>query len=340
MSSPDSNFEPAAWDAFVLAHPQGTFFQLSGWAEVARDTFGHPFHAITVRDGERITGVLPLVEIRSRLFGHRLIANGFCVGGGPLWITEAARRALFQAAEERARSLKAAYIELRDTPSAPPGWRMRNDLYAGFSRPIAADEADNLKQIPKKQRAVLRKAMAAGLSATIDQRIDTFFALYARNMRNHGTPALPRRFFANLVSAFGAGCEIMTVRRGGEALGSVLSFYFRDSVLPYYTGSMDDARTSGANDYMYWSVMRRARARGYTIFDFGRSKIGTGPYHFKRNWGLEPRPIAHQYYMCNGGALPNINPTNPRYALLIRAWRHLPIPLANAVSPALSRSLG
>jgi FemAB-related protein (PEP-CTERM system-associated) len=151
---------------------------------------------------------------------------------------------------------------------------------------------------------------------------------------------LPRRFFANLVSTFGTDCEILTVRRGGKALSSVLSFYFRDRVLPYYTGSLDKARAGGANDYMYWSVMRRARARGCTIFDFGRSKVGTGPYHFKRNWGLEPRPIAHQYYMCNGGALPNINPANPRYALLIRAWQRLPIFLATAVSPVLSRSLG
>jgi FemAB-related protein (PEP-CTERM system-associated) len=120
----------------------------------------------------------------------------------------------------------------------------------------------------------------------------------------------------------------------------VLSYYFRDRVLPYYTGGAEEARATGANDMMYWSLMRRAAGRGCAVFDFGRSKLGTGPYNFKRNWGFEPRPIVHQYYLARAQELPNVNPTNPRYRLFIEAWRRLPLPLANAISPFLSRSLG
>jgi hypothetical protein len=110
-------------------------------------------------------------------------------------------------------------------------------------------------------------------------------------------------------------------------------------VLPYYTGSRTDARSSGANDLMYWALMRRAVERDCTVFDFGRSKVGTGPYAFKCNWGFEPRPISYQYRLLEAASLPNLNPTNPRYALFIQAWRRLPIPLATAMSPLLSRSL-
>ena len=152
--------------------------------------------------------------------------------------------------------------------------------------------------------------------------------------------ALPRRFFERLIEVFGDDCEVLTVSENGRPISSVLSYFFRGRVLPYYTGSRRDARSSGANDLMYWALMRRAVERGCATFDFGRSKIGTGPYNFKRNWGFEPRPIAHQYRLLKAHQLPNVNPTNPRYAVLIEAWRQLlPTPVANAISPMLSRSL-
>jgi FemAB-related protein (PEP-CTERM system-associated) len=215
----------------------------------------------------------------------------------------------------------------------------RADLYAGFEAPIPASEDDNLKQIPRKQRAVVRKALAQGLTTSLETTPESFFDLYARTMRDHGTPALPRRYFERLFCAFGPDCEVLTVREAGRPISSVLSYFFRDRVLPYYTGSRSEARALGANDLMYWALMRRAVDRGCKVFDFGRSKVGTGPYSFKRNWGFEPRPIAHQYRLLKRKTLPDLNPTNPRYAMLIQAWRRLPIPVANAISPMLSRSL-
>lgn len=339
MPSAHSDPGDAQWDAFVHAHPHGTFFHLSGWKNVVADTFGHTPHYLAAWNDDTLTGILPLIEIRSRLFGHALISTAFCVGGGPL-CPQDALPGLLAEAEERARTLGASYIELRDTPAASPDWVARNDLYAGFSKPIAEDETERLLQIPKKQRAVLRKALASDFSLTIDNSIDPFFGLYAGNMRHHGTPALPRRFFANLLSTFGSDCEIMTIHRDGKPVSSVLSYFFRDRVMPYYTGSAATARASGANDYMYWSLMRHALKRGCRIFDFGRSKVGTGPYHFKHNWGFTPRPITHQYRLIGRSDLPNVNPTNPRYTMFIRAWRCLPVPVANAISPFLSRSLG
>lgn len=328
------------WDAFVGDHPAATFFHRSGWRRVAAKAFGHEAHFLSATDGAgRLTGVLPLVQVRSRLFGHALISNAFTVGGGPLALDEASRQDLLRQAEDLGRRLGVDYVELRDTPVASEGWVARDDLYAGFEGPIPASEEDNLSQIPRKQRAVVRKALARELTTTIDDGPQQFFELYSGTMRDHGTPALPRRYFETLFEVFGADCEVLTVHHQGRPISSVLSFYFRNRVMPYYTGSRDEARTTGSNDVMYWSVMRRALERGCDVFDFGRSKVGTGPYAFKRNWGFEPRPIAHQYRLVKAGALPNVNPTNPKYALLIDAWRRLPLPVANAISPLLSRSL-
>lgn len=338
MLPPNDVAAATAWDDFARAH--GSFFHLSAWRGVVEQAFGHSSHYLTAKKDGALGGILPLVEIRSRLFGNALVSNGFCVGGGPLATDAGSLSRLVAQAEELGRARGVDYIELRDTVQAFPGWESRGDLYAGFEGPIAPAEEDNLKQIPRKQRAVLRKALAAGFEIAIERSPEDFFALYARTMRDHGTPALPKRFFALLLSAFGEGCEILTVRHQGRPVASVLSYYFGDRVMPYYTGSTLDARNLGANDMMYWALMRRAAERGCAIFDFGRSKLGTGPYNFKRNWGFEPRPITHQYKLLKGEALPNVNPTNPRYALLIRAWRRLPIPVANAISPLLSRSLG
>ncbi len=340
MLLPDTGAAAAEWDGFVHSRPEASFFHLSGWRTVMAKAFGHDCPYLVGRDGQgAIRAILPLTEIRSRLFGHSLVSTGFCVGGGPLGADAGALDGILAEAAALGKERGAGYIELRDCDAAGPEWRARSDLYAGFEGAIARDEAENLKQIPRKQRAVVRKALEQGFDISIERGVRPFFDLYARTVRDHGTPALPPRYFAALLETFADACEILTVRQAGRPISSVLSFFFRGRVLPYYTGSLVEARRSGANDMMYWALMRRAVERGCGVFDFGRSKVGTGPYSFKSNWGFAARPITHQYLLLARDTLPNLNPTNPRYAGLIRTWRRLPIPVANAISPFISRSL-
>jgi FemAB-related protein (PEP-CTERM system-associated) len=337
-------FVDSEWDAFIETHPDATFFHLLPWRDIARGVFGHRPHYLAGREGGALATALPLIEVRSRLFGHALISTAFCVGGGPLATSGAGLTSILQEAERLGREVGVDYIELRDVRCGAQaelgeGWVVRDDLYATFEAPLPGSEEENLKQIPRKQRAVVRKALERDLTTTIDDGVDDFFAVYSRTMRDHGTPALPRRFFHALKEAFGDRCEILTVRQEGRPVSSVLSYYFRGRVLPYYTGSMPEARTLGSNDLMYWKLMRRAADRGCAVFDFGRSKHGTGPFSFKRNWGFEPRAVAHYYRLIRSRGLPNVNPTNPRYRTMIEAWRRLPLPVANAISPLFSRSL-
>jgi FemAB-related protein (PEP-CTERM system-associated) len=337
-------FVDSEWDAFIEEHPDATFFHLLPWRDIARGVFGHRPHYLARREGGAFAAVLPLIEVRSRLFGHALISTAFCVGGGPLATSGAGLRSILQEAERLGDEVGVDYIELRDVrcgvqAELGDGWVARDDLYATFEAPIPGSEEENLKQIPRKQRAIVRKALERDLTTTIDDGVEDFFAVYSRTMRDHGTPALPRRFFQALKEAFGDRCEILTVRQEGRPVSSVLSYYFRGRVLPYYTGSMPEARTLGSNDLMYWKLMRRAAGHGCAVFDFGRSKRGTGPFSFKRNWGFEPRAVAHHYRLIRSRGLPNVNPTNPKYRTMIEAWRRLPLPVANAISPLFSRSL-
>lgn len=334
----DSNRQ--SWDGFVREHPNGTFFHLSGWSLVNSNAMRHRTHFLLCRRGAEIAGVLPLTEIRSRIFGHMLISNAFCVAGGPISIDDEARAELFAEAAKLARALDVEYVEMKDVDSAPEGWLARSDIYAGFERTIDAQETVCLTQIPRKQRAVVRKSQEAGLSDVIDVSVDAVYSLYARTVRDHGTPVFPRSLFTELMRVFGRDCEILTVLKDGDPVSSVMSFFFKDRVLPYYTGCHTSARDLGSNDYMYWRLMRRSVDRGCKVFDFGRSKIGTGPFSFKKNWGFPPRKISHQFFLNRRKELPNLNPTNPKFEMLVETWRRLPLPVANLVGPFVSRNLG
>lgn len=337
-----SSLTPAVcgrWDVFVSKHPSGTVFHLAAWSDVVMRAYGHKPHFIVATGGGEVKGILPLVEIKSRIFGNALISNAFCVAGGPLAVDEPTRIALLDAAARIGRAAGVAYVELRDTAGAQ-GWTAKDDLYAGFEREMDADEAKNLLQIPRKQRAVVRKAIDGSFRVTTDKDLDTFFALFSRTVRDHGTPVFPKVFFRAILESFPDNADILTIWQDDRPLSSVLSYYFRDRVYPYYTGSDLAARNAGTNDLMYWKLMRHAVARGCKVFDFGRSKVATGPYSFKKNWGFEPRPIAHQYLLLKRDTLPNVSPANPRYATMIELWRRLPLPLANFLSPFISRNLG
>lgn len=331
--------EALAWDAFVDSCPEATFFHRAKWRTVIERTFGHRTHYALAKRANDIVGILPLVEVRSALFGHALISNGFSVGGGPAVIADPARKKLNGFAEELLRRTGADYLEYRCPAAENPAWKSRNDLYATFSGALPADEAERLKKIPRKQRAVVRKAIDSGLTYNIDHTIQRFYDLYSVSVRNLGTPVFPRSYFQCLADEFGDACDILTVCAGGTPVASVMSFYFRDQVLPFYAGSLPEARRLGANDFMYWRLMGHAAAKGCRVFDFGRSKVGTGSYEFKKNWGFVAQPLTHQFLTRPGVAMPNINPLNTKYKLMISIWKHLPIPIANILGPLVVRNI-
>ncbi|OHC80527.1 MAG: peptidoglycan bridge formation protein FemAB [Rhodoferax sp. RIFCSPLOWO2_12_FULL_60_11] len=328
------------WDAFVMACPEATFFHRAGWQKIVQDIFHHDTYFLYAESDEGVQGVLPLGHVNSWLFGNSLAGLPFAVYGGIAAANEQVAQALEHEAQQIARRLGVAHLEWRNINPRHADWP-RQDLYVTFRKEILADDDANLLAIPRKQRAMVRKGIKNGLVSTIDSDVARFFALYADNVRRHGTPALPKRYFQALQAEFGADCEVLTVSApDGRALSSVLSFYFRGEVLPYYAGDFEPARELAANDFKYWELMRRACARGLKVFDYGRSKLGTGSYAFKKNWGFEPTPLHYEYCLYKRDDVPQNNPSNARYKLLIAAWRRLPLAVANWLGPFVVRNLG
>ena len=327
------------WDEYVGVCPQATFFHRVGWKKVIESAFRHRTYYLYSESGGRITGVLPLGHIKSRLFGNALISTPFCVYGGIATGDREAHELLETAACELARELGVDYLEMRNRQPCREDWPTKQ-LYVTFRKAIDPEPEQNLLAIPRKQRAMVRKGLEAGLESQFDQTTDRFYAAYSESVRCLGTPVFSRAYFELLREVFRDCSDILTVTHRGELVGSVLNFYFRDEVLPYYGGGTARARQLKGNDFMYWELMRRSCERGIRLFDYGRSKQGSGSWSFKKNWGFEPSPLSYEYYLVKARHMPDISPMNPKYSIFINTWRRLPLSATRLIGPLLARNLG
>lgn len=328
------------WDLFVETCTEASFFHKAAWQGIIRQIFKHSTYFLFAEADGEIQGVLPLAHVNSLLFGNSLVALPFAVYGGVAAANKDAAQELEKEAERIAVKLGVAHLEFRNVEQRHADWPTQ-DLYVTFRKELLPEAEANMLAIPRKQRAMVRKGIKNGLISSIDQNADRFFKLFSDNVHRHGTPALPKRYFDTLLSTFGKDCQILTVSTpDGRPLSSVLSFYFRDEVLPYYAGDEESARDLAANDFKYWELMRRACEQGIKIFDYGRSKVGTGPYAFKKNWGFEPTPLHYEYRLYKRDTIPQNNPNNAKFKLFIEAWRRMPIGLANWLGPHIVRNLG
>ncbi|QIG80685.1 FemAB family XrtA/PEP-CTERM system-associated protein [Stakelama tenebrarum] len=336
--------ERARIGAFVHDHADGTPFHLPAWSVAVARGCGQKAHYLIAERGEdRLVGVLPLTEVHSPLFGRALVSAGFGVGGGILSDGAGAVAPLAAAGWRLAESVSCPTLELRGGAHPGGGWHADSTSYCGFARDLAPDEEAELKAVPRKQRAEIRKALANDLEISVgcnEADAAAHYRVYAESVRNLGTPVFPRGLFSEVLREFGSSADILIVRHLDVPVASVLSIYWNGTVYPYWGGGTHAARALRANDRMYFSLMQHARERGCTRFDFGRSKVGTGAAAFKKNWGFDPQPLTYFKRARDGEAPREINPLSPKYRLQVAAWQRLPLALANRLGPWISRGLG
>ena len=336
--------EVARIDAFVRAHPDATPFHLPGWGMAVARGCGQRAHCLVAeRANGALAGVLPLTEIGSPLFGRAMVSSGFAVGGGVLAENDAAAAALVDAGWALAAARRCPTMELRGGPAPGDEWVCDDTTYLGFVRPLAADDEAELAAMPRKHRAEVRKALGGDLTTHVARdaaAAAAHYAVYAESVRNLGTPVFPARLFREVMRAFGADADILLVSHQGKAVAGVLSLYFAGTVFPYWGGGRWAARGLRANEMLYFALMRHARAKGCERFDFGRSKAGTGPAAYKKNWGFEATPLSYFKRAAPGQGLRDVNPMSPRYQARIARWKTLPLWLANRIGPPIARGLG
>jgi FemAB-related protein (PEP-CTERM system-associated) len=313
------------------------------WQRFISSSFGHePMHLVARQaENREIVGLLPLFLVRSKIFGRLLVSTPQAAYGGVLADSGSVAELIVSRAQSLAREQDVQFLELRNFRN---GLRQSSlttkDLYVTFRQELADEPDKNLMAIPRKTRAEIREGIRNGLEFKANEiGVNQFFDVYARSVRNLGTPVLPRRLFAIGLREFRSDCRIFSVHWKGRVVAAVWTLFYKDEVLPYYGGSLREYNRLGVNNFMYWMLMKYSLENGYRIFDFGRSKKGTGSFSFKKRWGLTMMDLPYQYYLMRQRVLPDTSPLNPKFSLPIRVWRRLPLFITNSLGPLISKHL-
>lgn len=329
----------AACEAWVAAHQASTAYHDPAWTGLIGRAFGHQTEYLAAESGGRIAGVLPLVFFRSRLFGRFAVSLPFVNYGGVLAETPEAERALVDRAIADARAAGCSHLELRHMS------RRRDDLQprrhkVAMVLGLAGSVDAEWQRLDRKLRNQVRKAEKSELEEAQGgaELLPDFYHVFARNMRDLGTPVYSRRFFDEVVSTFPGSTRVFVVRRGGRPLAAAVTHWHRDTMEVPWASALRESNRFSANVLLYWRMLAFANDRGFRSFDFGRSTPGEGTFHFKKQWGAEPRELVWEYWTASGPA-PDLSPKNAKFGLAIKVWQRLPVSLATAMGPSIVRNI-
>jgi len=334
--------EGREWDLFLAGHPSGTSYHRFAWKRVVEKSFGHRSYYVAARDrAGTVKGILPLVHMKSRLFGNFLVSLPFFNYGGLLTTGEEATCVLLAEAERLLRETGAEYVELRhldlDGRDDLPSKRHKVSMVL----PLAGSGEEQWKILDAKVRNQVRKATKSGLETVTGglSLLDGFYDVFCRNMRDLGTPVYGRDFFHHILEAFPESIRIISVNLGGRTVASGIVSRFRETVEVPWASSIREFRELCPNNLLYWEAIRFAIDSGASRFDFGRSTPDEGTFRFKKQWGAQPVGLCWQYLLSQGTEMPELNPNNPKYGRMIGIWKKLPVKLTRSIGPHIVRNI-
>jgi len=328
------------WDALVASQAGASTYHSWVWRDITAEEFGCRSHYLAAIDGAGDWhGVLPLVRLKSRLFGDFLVSLPFFNYGGALATGPAADAALLEAAGALATRLGVSHIEYRDQRPRE-GWPVRTDKVA-MLLDLAATPDEQWAAFGSKLRAQIRRPEKEGATTRFGgaELVPDFYRVFARNMRDLGTPVYGQSLFRRIAERLPAGARVAVVYLQGQPVAAGFTLRHGDRVEIPWASSLRDWNRVGVNMQLYWSILKDAIGSGARQFDFGRSSVDAGTYRFKAQWGATPRQLYWHYWLKPGQAMPNLTPASPKYALAVRAWQRLPVVVANLVGPRIVRNL-
>ncbi len=326
-----------AWDAFVAGHPDATGYHAWAWRDVFARAFGHTSIYLAAKSDGRIAGVLPLVLIRGLVFGRSLTSLPFLNYGGVVAESPAVADALAAAAGDHARAHHCDHVELRHVERQFHAFPCKQHKVT-MLLPLEGVSWDRLD---RKVRNQIRKAQKSELTAESGGRelLADFYSVFARNMRDLGTPVYGRGFFDEVLGTFPDRTRVHVVRLKGSPVAAGITYRTRTKVEVPWASSVRDHNSLCPNHLLYWNIIERAIETGAAILDFGRSTPNEGTYKFKEQWGAQPVPLHWEYPWLKGESLPDVRPTNPKFQLAVRLWKKLPLPVATRLGPSIVRTI-
>jgi serine/alanine adding enzyme len=330
------------WDQYVLRTKNSSCYHLAGWKKVIENSFSQKTHYLLSEDQDcKINGILPLVQLKSAIFGNFMISLPYFNYGGISADNEEVRAELLNEAIKIAEKGKAGHIEFRDIEKHQNGLPAKTaKVSMQLTFPGASERL--FESLPSKLRSQIRKPEKEGMHARIGkiEELGSFYKVFSINMRDLGTPVYSRTFFQNILREFSEATWICSVyNKNEEPVASGFLVGLRETMEIPWASSLRAFNRLSPNMLLYWSVLKFACDQGYEHFDFGRSTPEEGTYKFKEQWGAKPVQLYWHYWLRDGSELPEINPKNPRYQFAIRAWQKLPVSLTKIVGPWIVKNL-
>lgn len=329
------------WDAFVSGHREASSYHLSGWRRLITDLFGHQcFYWLAEDRSGQVVGVLPTVRLRSKLFGDFLVSMPYFTYGGVVASDHAVANRLMSRASEQAQELGVTHIEFRDLVSRKGFESVRTDkVTMHLPLPLKADEL--WSSLSSERRNRIKKSQKSGAVTEIGgtEFVADFYEVFARNMRDLGTPVYGREFFDRMLSDFPDLIKIVVTRFEGRPVAAAILMHHPEAMEVPWVSSVSEFNHMSFNILLYWECLKFAIEKGKRVFDFGRSSIGSGTYTFKKRWGAAEKQLYWHYWLRDGQKMPNLTPHNPKYQVAVKLWQKLPLFVTNALGPAIVKNL-
>jgi FemAB-related protein (PEP-CTERM system-associated) len=329
-----------AWNEFLAGHPRATLFHNPRWGRIMEQAYGNrPFYLTAHREG-KVTGILQLVEQKSLLFGSHLCSLPYFDAVGILAEDEQVAGSLLEEAKKLVRQRKVKWAEIRQNSVSSQTLPCRTDK-VDLRLELPACPEELWKALDTKVRNQVRKAQSAGLAGQSGRKelVDQFYQVYARNMRDLGSPPHHRRFFDLIAETFSDSVKVYIVRKENRTVAGALTLTDRRVFYVPWAASDWREKSSCPNMLLYWSMLEDSCRNGINLFDFGRSTRESGTYRFKTQWGAKEAPLYWQYLLAPGEKLPDLRPDNGKYRFLVQAWRRLPVKAAQLLGPCVISKL-
>lgn len=337
----DKNDGGLIWDDYVDNHERGMLAHKYFWKGLINECFGHnSYYLVAMSDVEKICGVLPVVHLKSLLFGNYMVSMPYLNYGGALAETEAIEQLLMEKAGELAGGKTSQSIEFRDCIPRDSGWPTKTEKVSMLlDLPGTAEELG--KTIGSKRRSQIKRPQreAPEIFVGKDELLDDFYAVFSENMRDLGTPVYGKEFFSAILSGLNDSCNLVVIKLNGKPVASAFLLSYKNVMEIPWASTLREVNNISMNMLLYWEVLRFAIERGMAQFDFGRSSQDAGTYRFKKQWGAQPKQLYWHYWLEVGGSLPALNPDNPKYHLMIESWKKLPVWLTQKIGPMVVKNL-
>lgn len=329
-----------AWENFVNTHPDATFYHRIGWKDVMEKSFGHKTYYLLAESEGHIAGILPIVHIKSMLFGSIMCSMPFLNLGGICADNEETERALLERASEIARDLKADYLELRHSHQSITEVP-RKTHKVSMTIELNPDPEVLWKNFTTKHRTAIRRAAKNELDVIHgkDDLLPSFFSILTEGWKELGTPLYSYSFFENILKIFHDSIEIFLIMHDGKPVAGAFNGLFRDTVEGMWAASPRQYVKLQANYVLYWEMIRHACLNGFKWYHLGRSSTDSGGTFYKEKWNAFPKQLYWEYILNKKQGIPELNVNNPNYQWAIKIWRRLPVPVTNFAGPMVARSI-